>query len=59
MGCEDCKKVSQKDYDECQKSMGRIEKRKETQGVKYTAPCGVSFYFGPKFTPSIKTKKRK
>ena len=59
MGCECCKESNPKDYKKCQSKMEAIALRKPTSAIHFTAPCGVQYNFGAKFTqPKKKNKKR-
>lgn len=59
MGCLDCKKLSPKNYDKCQKDIEYIKATKsDTSSKMYFTPCGTVFKFGAKFT-APKSKKRK
>ena len=46
MGCLDCKKISPKSYDKCQKDTEYIKATKNSTSPKmYFAPCGRVFRF--------------
>lgn len=46
MGCSDCKKISPKSYDKCQKDIEYIKTTKSVTSHKmYFAPCGRVFRF--------------
>ena len=59
MGCECCKEVNPKEYELCQLKLDAINRRSPTSHKRYTAPCGMGFDFGAKYTEPKKKKKRK